>query len=256
MESTNNSPIIDALNMIQRSLYARNINLFRHSCLTANIAYAVVERSGVDFGCLPFQAYIGGILHDIGKMMIPDEILEKRHSLTEREWEVMRRHPAWGQEYVRGTVFEAYEEIIFQHHECQEGNYPLGLSLDQIGKDVRLIALADRMAAFLEDRPYRRRLTNYGLVCRESTNAVSRLFPGEQEASIKAALLHFAVDWFNNSFKEFEVGRLPGLHEGHGITFRHVPCVFSEGKPDGCGVGLCQKQSSATEHKGARLKCL
>ena len=100
--------------------------------MTADIAKFVVEQSKVDFECSPTQAYIGGILHDIGKLSISDELLDKRQSLTEREWEVMQNHPTWGYEYVSGTLFEQYGEVILHHHENPDGTgYPLGLNSRQ-----------------------------------------------------------------------------------------------------------------------------
>jgi len=77
----------------------------------------VARGAGIDFGCSPAQAYSAGILHDIGKIFISDEILEKRFSLTDREWEVMKRHPVWGREFVRGTVFDSSDELKTEYRE-------------------------------------------------------------------------------------------------------------------------------------------
>lgn len=255
METPTISHIDEALFLVQRCLYARNLNLYRHSLLTANIAYAVAADAGVDFDCTPAQAYIAGVLHDVGKIFIPDEILEKRLSLNAREWEVMKRHPAWGRDFVRGTQFESYGEIIENHHECQENNYPVGLAHEQVGSATRLIALADRVAAYLDDRPYRRRITHFGLVCREVKNSVKGLFPAELSSSIEPTLRKFAVDWINKSSREFETALLPVSQVETGNVFRHVPCVSPESGPDGCGVGRCQKQLSSAVTKGAGSGC-
>jgi response regulator RpfG family c-di-GMP phosphodiesterase len=100
---------------------------------------------------------MGSWLHDIGKLAIPDRILLKPGSLTEQEWEVMRRHPRIGYDLVRGISFLAdASEIVLAHHERYNGSgYPQGLEAEQIPLGARIFAVADTLDAMTSDRPYR-----------------------------------------------------------------------------------------------------
>ncbi len=113
----NNSMIL-----VQKCLYARNLHLYRHSVLTAEIAWDIVAGTKDDFGFSAAQAYMAGMLHDVGKLFVQDKILDKRHPLTEREWEIMEKHPAWGHDYVRGTIFESFGDVILHHHKLPDGS--------------------------------------------------------------------------------------------------------------------------------------
>jgi putative nucleotidyltransferase with HDIG domain len=100
----------------------------------------------------------GALLHDIGKMGIPDNILLKPGPLTNDEWEIMRRHPVYAAEllseipYLRPAL-----DIPYAHHEKWDGTgYPRGLCGEQIPFAARLFAIVDVWDALLSDRPYRK----------------------------------------------------------------------------------------------------
>lgn len=99
----------------------------------------------------------GALLHDIGKMAIPDRILQKPGPLTDEEWAIMRRHPVYAQEllapidYLRPAL-----DIPYCHHEKWDGSgYPRGLKGEQIPLSARVFAVADVWDALRSDRPYR-----------------------------------------------------------------------------------------------------
>ncbi len=101
----------------------------------------------------------GALLHDIGKLGVPDAILRKPEPLTEDEWEMMRKHPNYAYsmlspiEYLRPAL-----DIPYCHHERWDGTgYPRGLKGEQIPLSARLFAVADVWDALLSDRPYRPR---------------------------------------------------------------------------------------------------
>lgn len=97
------------------------------------------------------------LLHDIGKIDIPDEILKKPGKLTEEEFEIIKQHPIIGADKVRGTYYENLSEIILQHHERIDGSgYPYGLKGDEVIIEAQVIAMADTYHAMVSDRPYRR----------------------------------------------------------------------------------------------------
>lgn len=175
----------NSLILVQKCLHARNLHLYRHSILTAEIAWDIVVGSNKDFGFSATQAYMAGMLHDVGKLFVQDRILDKRHPLTEREWEVMENHPVWGHDYVQGTIFEPYGDVILHHHKLPDGSgYPKGLVSELLDDRVRLIATADKIAAFIEDRPYRRRITHQDLINREVKAVAELYFDGEKKEAI------------------------------------------------------------------------
>ncbi len=99
----------------------------------------------------------GALLHDIGKIGIPDRILLKRGALTQEEWQHMRRHVEYGAQILRGIEFlRGASQIVAQHHERFDGSgYPNKLRGEQICLGARIFAVADAVDAITSDRPYR-----------------------------------------------------------------------------------------------------
>ena len=104
------------------------------------------------------QIYWGALLHDIGKIGVPDAILLKPAPLTPEEWQVMRQHPEIGHRIVAGIPLMAQAaEIVLSHEERYDGSgYPRGLARDAIPLGARLFAVIDTLDAVTSDRPYRR----------------------------------------------------------------------------------------------------
>jgi putative nucleotidyltransferase with HDIG domain len=100
----------------------------------------------------------GSLLHDIGKIGVPDSILRKPAKLTEQEWVRMREHPAHGQQILRGIHFlEGAARVVAQHHEKWDGSgYPLGLRNEDIDLCARIFSVADAFDAMTSDRVYRK----------------------------------------------------------------------------------------------------
>ena len=100
----------------------------------------------------------GSLLHDIGKIGVPDSILRKPAKLTEEEWVRMREHPLHGQQILRGIEFlQGASRVVAQHHERWDGTgYPLGLRNEDIDICARIFAVADAFDAITSDRVYRR----------------------------------------------------------------------------------------------------
>ncbi len=127
---------------------------------TRRVAQTTVELArelGFDDGILE-QVRRGALLHDIGKMGIPDSVLLKPGTLNEREWEIMRRHPEYANdllmpiEYLRPAL-----DIPYCHHEKWDGSgYPRGLKSEDIPLMARIFAVVDVWDALTSDRPYRK----------------------------------------------------------------------------------------------------
>jgi putative nucleotidyltransferase with HDIG domain len=100
----------------------------------------------------------GSLLHDIGKIGVPDSILRKPAKLTEEEWVRMREHPLHGQQILRGIEFlQGAARVVAQHHEQWDGSgYPFGLRQEEIDICARIFAVADAFDAITSDRVYRR----------------------------------------------------------------------------------------------------
>ncbi|MFZ2300933.1 MAG: HD-GYP domain-containing protein [Gallionella sp.] len=107
------------------------------------------------------QIYWGALLHDIGKIGIPDAILLKQGALNEDEWLVMRTHPEKGYRIVaRIPGMREAAEIVFSHEERFDGSgYPRGLKGGQISLGARLFAVIDTLDAMTSDRSYRKALS-------------------------------------------------------------------------------------------------
>jgi PAS domain S-box-containing protein len=115
----------------------------------------------------------GALLHDMGKMAIPDEILQKPGPLNEAEWREMRRHPIYAYEmlspisYLHGAL-----QIPFCHHERWDGSgYPRGLKGEEIPLAARLFAVVDVWDALSSDRPYRKRMPRAEVIAYIRDNA-------------------------------------------------------------------------------------
>ncbi len=100
----------------------------------------------------------GALLHDIGKIAIPDTILLKPGKLTDEEWVIMRKHPVYAYEFLRPIPFlHLAIDIPYRHHEKWDGSgYPGGLKRETIPLPARMFALVDVWDALLSDRPYRK----------------------------------------------------------------------------------------------------
>ncbi len=102
----------------------------------------------------------GAMLHDVGKIGIPDRILRKPGPLDDEEWELMKLHPKLGWEMLRDIAFlEESARIVLAHHERYDGKgYPNGLAGEEIPLGARIFAVADTFDAMTSDRPYRKAL--------------------------------------------------------------------------------------------------
>ncbi len=128
-----------------------------HSRRVADMTVGIAKSLGLVDGEL-VQIEHGALLHDIGKLRIPDSILWKPSELTPEEWEVMRRHPEYGYEFVKKIGFlQGAADIVLSHHEKFDGSgYPRGLRGSEISLGARIFAFVDAVDAIVYDRPYHR----------------------------------------------------------------------------------------------------
>lgn len=131
----------------------------------------------------------GALLHDIGKLGIPDEILLKPGPLTDDEWQIMKKHPIYARDLLSSIRFlEPALAIPYAHHEHWDGaGYPRGLSGEDIPKAARIFAVVDAWDAMVFDRPYRAALP-HEQVKSEIEDQAARQFDPEV---VKVFLMHW-----------------------------------------------------------------
>jgi putative nucleotidyltransferase with HDIG domain len=128
-----------------------------HTLRVTEMALKLARALGVEEDQL-IHIRRGGLLHDIGKMAVPDNILLKPEPLTDEEWQIMRQHPQLAYDWLVGISFLKYAlEIPYYHHEKWNGTgYPHGLKGELIPLSARIFAVADVWDALTNDRPYRK----------------------------------------------------------------------------------------------------
>ena len=143
-----------------RVLDLRDHETTGHSQRVVELTIRLAHRMNVEDSKLE-HIRRGALLHDIGKMAVPDEILRKPGPLTDAEWEIMRQHPKHAAEALSGIAFlEPAIDIPSLHHERWDGTgYSRGLKAEEIPIAARIFAVIDTWDAVLSDRPYRKART-------------------------------------------------------------------------------------------------
>jgi len=139
------------------ALEARDPYTRQHASRVASYALACAEQMGTAVTAKR-DLYLGGLLHDIGKVGIPDAILRKPAALTREEYETIKSHPEIGGRICDATPgLEVVGEIVRCHHERWDGQgYPRGLAGEGIPLLARITSVADAFDAMTSDRPYRK----------------------------------------------------------------------------------------------------
>ena len=138
------------------ALEARDLETHGHSERVVSFSLRLGREMGLSREQMRSLEF-GSLLHDIGKIGVPDAILRKPAALTGAEWERMREHPLLGQQILRGIEFlEGAARVVAQHHEKWDGGgYPLSLHGKEIDQNARIFAVADAFDAMTSDRVYR-----------------------------------------------------------------------------------------------------
>ena len=149
--------VIRIAEAVSRSASAREGESELHCGLVARLSGEVGAALGLG-PAAQLRCRLAGLMHDIGKMAIPDSILKKPGALNEEEWEVMRHHAPFGAEIVsRIAGLADTAPAVRHHHERWDGNgYPDRLAGEEIPVEARIIAAVDSFCAMTEDRVYRK----------------------------------------------------------------------------------------------------
>lgn len=137
----------------------RDLNTGVHSTRLAEWGLRVARQLGVEEHCMP-DIEMGALLHDIGKIGVPDGILNKPSRLTDEEYAVVKRHPEFGWAALRNIPsFERASLYVLHHHENFDGTgYPAKLRQSEIPIGARIVSVIDAFDAMVSSRPYRRGL--------------------------------------------------------------------------------------------------
>lgn len=145
------------LKALVQALETRDFETHGHSERVVTFSLRLGYELGLEKEALR-DLELGALLHDIGKIGVPDAILRKPAKLNEEEWEKMKLHPLHGQKILRNIAFlDGAARIVAQHHEKWDGTgYPQGLRGESIDIGARIFAVVDAFDAMISDRVYRK----------------------------------------------------------------------------------------------------
>jgi len=169
---------IEAISSLAQAIDARDPYTYGHSVRVAELGCAIAREIHLS----PDQVKnfeIACILHDIGKIGVPEEILHKPGKLSDEEFAIMKKHPGIGEDILKplGEMFDIIPAVRSHHEKLDGKGYPRGLSADEIPLEGRILAVADVYDALSSDRPYRKALSR-----EESLTIMKSQFNGHLDA--------------------------------------------------------------------------
>jgi diguanylate cyclase (GGDEF)-like protein/putative nucleotidyltransferase with HDIG domain len=175
MGSSMRSKTID---LIINTLYEKSNREMFHSKRVGDLCNSIAQAMHVETNMIK-QIALAGLLHDIGKMGVEENILNKPASLDIKEWEQMKRHPEVGYRILSSSEeFTEVARYVFEHHERWDGKgYPKGLKGVEISLQARIIGVADSYDAMTSDRTYRKGLSEEEAVSELRRNAGTQFDP-------------------------------------------------------------------------------
>ncbi|HEV2062297.1 MAG TPA: diguanylate cyclase, partial [Solirubrobacteraceae bacterium] len=147
---------VAAVLILAETLDLRDSGTAQHSQTVGRLCEQIGIALGLDDARVE-RLRLAGLLHDLGKIGIPDHVLGKAGALTEAEWAEMRKHPELGARILSGANLDDISAWVLAHHERPDGRgYPYGLAGEAIPLEARVLAVADSYEAMTSDRVYRR----------------------------------------------------------------------------------------------------
>ncbi len=185
------------LKALSAALDAKDAATEGHSERVAKLTVAIAREMQV-----PEEKLIdierGALLHDVGKIGVPDAILRKPATLSRREWQTMQKHPLLAGVLVSKVGFlEGALPILMYHHERYDGRgYPFGLAADRIPLEARIFTVVDAYDAMTSDRPYRKAISHEAALKEITANSGSQFDPDAVDAFLRV------IDRFLTQFEE------------------------------------------------------
>jgi putative nucleotidyltransferase with HDIG domain len=181
-----------------------------HSQFVANYTLLLARELGIEDARHLVDLERGALLHDIGKIGIPESILKKRGPLTLIEREIIKDHPLLGFKLIDGFSFlERAAQVVLYHHESFTGmGYPYGLAGEQIPLEARIFCLADTVDAITSDRPYRK-----GRSFEEARREIERHSGSQFDPQLVEIFLSIPQErWQKAKLDTLRTLRLPTIH--------------------------------------------
>jgi len=174
------------VNIIMQTLNEKNEREKRHSVEVAKWAKEIGVAMGLSVQKVK-EIELAGLLHDIGKIAIKEDILNKPGKLTEEEYDEIKRHPESGYHILKSVdEYSSLAQCVLEHHERFDGKgYPKGIKGSQISLIARIIAVADAFEAMIAQRPYRKSLTEEMAIEEIKKNANTQFDPEIVTAFLK-----------------------------------------------------------------------
>ena len=174
------------VNIIMQTLSEKNEREKRHSVEVAKWAKEIGVSMGLSVQKVK-EIELAGLLHDIGKIAIKEDILNKPGKLTEEEYDEIKRHPESGYHILKSVdEYSSLAQCVLEHHERFDGKgYPKGIKGSQISLIARIIAVADAFEAMIGQRPYRKSLTEEMAIEEIKKNANTQFDPEVVTAFLK-----------------------------------------------------------------------
>lgn len=217
-----------------------------HTWRVTNFSLAVARELGWDEERLK-ECKMGGVLHDVGKIAVPDSILNKPGRLTEEEFELMKIHPEKGAHLLQDVSrLSPLIPYCLYHHERFDGKgYPYGLKGEDIPMEGRVVAVADTFDAMTSSRPYRKGMDSEVAIAEIEKNKGTQFDPDCADALIKA-------------YREGKLSHI--LQRYHEDSEKSLVCPFCSTfivLPPSCGEGsvieciVCHRKSKVRNENGA-----
>jgi len=187
-----------------------NEETFGHSQLVAGYALLIARALGMENLKSLADVERGALLHDIGKIGIPEFILKKTTPLTFLEWEIIKEHPLLGFEIIKEFDFlDKPAQVVLYHHERFDGKgYPCGLAGESIPLEARIFSIADTVDAMTSDRPYRK-----GRSLEEAFREIERCSGGQFDPNlVEVALSVPKASWLEARRSTLRRLRPPTIH--------------------------------------------
>ncbi|MGE5544980.1 MAG: HD-GYP domain-containing protein [Bacillota bacterium] len=186
--------VINSTNVFNQLLMLRNKDEYtvQHSIAVGAFSVKICQLLGLPEKVAKLVG-TAGVMHDIGKVKIPDEVLNKPRALDNDEWEQMRKHPQYGYEILKsaGGVELEVQLAVLQHHErLDRRGYPLSLPPNTIHIFSRILAISDAFDAMTSERVYRKPLS----IFRASEELMADAFSGRLDPQIVIRFVNYILD--------------------------------------------------------------
>jgi diguanylate cyclase (GGDEF)-like protein/putative nucleotidyltransferase with HDIG domain len=151
----NQSSLLDTITALAFAVDAKGPYTAGHSQVVSRLAARIAIQVGLSVAEVE-ETRLAGLVHDIGKIQVPESVCNKPDQLTTEEFEVMSRHSSWGAKILEPLNVKSIESIVRHHHERFDGKgYPDRLAADKIPLGARIVAVAESFHSMLSDLPYK-----------------------------------------------------------------------------------------------------